>query len=135
MFVLDCSITMAWLFADEKTDLTEKVMNRLTNEDAIVPSLWIFEVTNVLLGGEKRKRITPAQSVRFLETLSKLRIKISEEITISQSEFLLSTARSHGLTAYDAAYLDLALRLGVPLATLDEDLKKAARKSGVVLIN
>lgn len=134
MFVLDCSITMAWLFVDEKVDLTEKILTRLTEEEAVVPSLWILEVVNVLLIGEKRKRISAAQSVRFLETLKSLPINIADEITLNHSELLISVARAHHLSAYDAAYLDLALRLGIPLATLDGNLMKAANKSGVELL-
>ncbi len=134
MFVLDCSITMAWLFVDEKVDLTENILTRLTEEEAVVPSLWILEVVNVLLMGEKRKRISTAQSVRFLETLKSLPINIADEITLNHSELLISIARAHHLSAYDAAYLDLALRLGIPLATLDGNLMKAANKSGVELL-
>lgn len=134
MFVIDCSITMPWLFVDEQTEFTESILDRLLKEEAVVPSIWIFEVTNVLLVGERRNRITPAQSARFIETLKSFPIKIEEETSWDHSESLLITARTHSLSAYDTAYLNLAMRLGIPLATLDRKLKDVAKKLGVQIL-
>lgn len=135
MFVVDCSMTMAWLFDDEKSPSSEKVLDRLNNEPAVVPSLWILEVINVLLVGEKRKRITPSQTTHFLNVLNNLPIQIIENETLQQSESLLFLARTYGLTSYDSAYLDLASRQGLPLATLDAQLIKAAQTLGIQILS
>lgn len=135
MFVVDCSVTMAWLFEDEKTPFSEKVFDRLETEKALVPSLWVLEVINVLLVGEKRKRITSSHSSHFLNVLSNLPIQIFESPSIAQSESTLFLARTHGITSYDAAYLDLAARMGFPLASLDVQLLKAAEAAGVEILH
>jgi predicted nucleic acid-binding protein len=107
----------------------------LQHETALVPSVWFLEVVNVLAVAEKRKRCTTAQSIRFLETLKSLPIEVDGGFTMSQCESLLFLARSHELSSYDAAYLDIALRLGHPLATLDSHLRTVAKKSGVVVLH
>jgi predicted nucleic acid-binding protein len=127
--VIDTSLTMAWCFEDEATDDADGVLDRLLEDEAIVPPLWQFEVTNVLLVAERRSRITEAQTTRFLDLLSQLPIRIDASLTDLTA--LLSAGRRHGLSAYDAAYLVLAERLGVPLATLDERLAAAGRSAGV----
>ena len=134
MFVLDCSVTMAWLFEDEQTEFTEKMLDKLQQESALVPSLWFLEVVNVLAVAEKRKRCTAAQSIRFLETLKSLPIEVDDGAIASRCESLLLLARSYELSSYDAAYLDIALRLGRPLATLDAHLRKACKATGVVVL-
>ena len=134
MFVLDCSVTMAWLFEDEQTEFTERILDKLGEDPATVPSLWCLEVLNVLLVAERRKRCTQAQSIHFLETLKSLPIEIAEATTATQSESLLLLAKAHDLSSYDAVYLDLALRLGCPLATLDLNLRKACKKAGVATL-
>ncbi|MDB6080864.1 MAG: PilT protein domain protein [Chlamydiia bacterium] len=135
MFVLDCSVTMAWLFEDERTEFSERVLDKLQKEKAIVPSLWLLEVMNVLLVAEKRKQCTVAQSIRFLETLKSLPIEIDEGIETSQCESLLLIGRAYDLSSYDTVYLDLALRLGHPLATLDAHLRKASKSAGITVLN
>lgn len=134
MFVVDCSITMAWLFKDEKTALSEKIMDRLVEEKAIVPPVWTLEVLNVILIGEKRKRISISESAHFLSVLSRLPIQVIENPTLSQNESMLFLARTHHLTSYDAAYLDLAFRFEIPLATLNTQLIIAAQKIGVQIL-
>jgi predicted nucleic acid-binding protein len=131
--VIDCSLTMAWYFKDEATPYTTAVRAALANERAIVPSLWSLEVANVLLMGERRKRSTQAKASKWLQFLSALPIAIDPETSLRAFDPILGLARAHALTAYDAAYLDLALRRGLPLATLDDDLKKAASAVGVTL--
>lgn len=127
-------MTMAWLFEDEKTAFTEKVLDKLQEDGALVPSIWHLEVVNVLLVAEKRKRCTPAQSLRFLETLNSFPIQVDDGLTGQKTEALLLLARSYELSSYDTAYLDLALRFGYPLATLDVQLRKACKSSKAQLL-
>lgn len=133
-FVLDCSIAMAWLFHDEATAKTEALLNRLATETALVPAWWFIEITNVLTLAERRGRITPLQSDAFIRDLSKLGIERDNEAPDRAFTHLLVLCRRHRLTSYDAIYLDLAIRRGLPLATRDDDLRKAAKKSGVYLL-
>lgn len=130
--VIDASVTMAWCFEDETTPATEAVLDQLGSESAVVPPLWTLEVTNVLLVAERRRRITEAQSVRFLDLLSQLPIRV--DVTAYEVATIMSIGRRHGLSAYDAAYLALAERLGAPLATLDDRLRAACRSAGVALL-
>ncbi len=132
MFVLDTSVAMAWCFEDEATGATEAVLDRLSDEQAAVPSIWPLEVANVLLVGERRGRLSEAQASRFLELLTQLPIDVDGSATDMAG--LVATGRRHTLSSYDASYLMLAERLGLALATLDRPLAKAARKSGVELL-
>ncbi len=133
-FVLDCSIAMAWLFHDGATPKTTALLNRLATETALVPAWWFVEVTNVLATAERKARITPLQSDAFIADLSKLGIERDHEAPDRAFTHLLSLCRSHRLTSYDAIYLDLAIRRSLPLATLDDDLRRTARKVGVGLL-
>lgn len=134
MLVLDCSVTMAWLYEDEATDYTESVLNALASgERAAAPSLWALEVSNVLVIGERRNRNSQAQTRGFWETLKGLPIEIDEHTTEHASEATLSLARSYTLSIYDASYLELASRLSAALATLDKRLVNAATACGVPL--
>jgi len=133
-FVVDCSIAMAWVFNDEATPKTEALLNRLTTETALVPTLWFIEITNVLAMAERKGRITPTQSDAFIADLGKLRIERDDEAPHRAFTYLLALCRRHRLTSYDAIYLDLAVRRNLPLATLDDDLRKTARKLGVRLL-
>ncbi len=129
--VIDCSITMAWYFKDEATPYTNAVRASLATERAAVPALWPLEVANVLLMGERRKRSTQAKATRWLRFLCALPIAIDTEASARAFDPILDLGRVHKLTIYDAAYLELVMRLGVPLATLDKDLERAARANGV----
>ena len=129
--MLDTSVTMAWLFEDETTRTTEAILDRLTSEDALVPTLWTYEVGNVLLMAERRKRITEAQGRRFTQLLESLPIRISDSHLNSLWSNAVVVAREHGLSVYDGTYLDLAMREGIPLATRDKALRKAAKKLGI----
>lgn len=133
-FVLDCSVAMTWCFADEATKASARVQGRLETETALVPSHWFLEVANVLAMAEKRKRLSVAQSNEFLRLLSVLDIEADDQATGRAFAHLLPLCRSHGLTSYDAAYLDLAIRHQLPLATLDDDLRAACKKLGVALL-
>ena len=133
-FVVDCSVAMAWLFSDEATPKTAALLNRLATETALVPSWWFIEITNVLAMAESKGRITPTQSDAFVADLGKLGIERDDEAPDRAFTSLLALCRRHRLTSYDAIYLDLAVRRNLPLATLDEDLRKSAKKLGVRLL-
>jgi predicted nucleic acid-binding protein len=130
--VIDASVTMAWCFDDESTEATDAVLDRLRQDQALVPSLWQLDVTNVLLVAERRSRIAESQVARFLDLLSQLPIRVDE--SRHDVNAVLAAGRRHGLSAYDAAYFVLAERLGAPLATLDDRLATAARTAGVELL-
>ena len=127
-FVLDASITACWAFDDE--DHPDAGLVRA--EEAAVPSLWWFEVRNILIVNERRRRITEADTAAFLVNLSRLRIRVDR---VPDEERVLRLARAHRLSVYDAAYLELAQREGLPLATLDAELRKAAAGEGVALVS
>jgi len=133
-FVVDCSIAMAWLFHDKATPKTADLLNRLATETALVPAWWFIEITNVLAMAERKRRITPTQSDAFIADLGKLGIERDDEAPDRAFTYLLTLCRTHLLTSYDAIYLDLALRRSLPLATLDDDLRKTAKKLGVRLL-
>ena len=133
-FVLDCSIAMAWLFHDEATSKTAALLNRLVTETALVPSWWFIEITNVLALAERKGRITPAQSDAFVANLGKLGIERDDEAPDRAFTHLLALCRTHGLTSYDAIYLDLAVRRSLPLATLDQDLRRTGEKLGLRIL-
>jgi len=133
-FVVDCSTAMAWLFRDEATSKTAALLSRLATETALVPAWWFIEITNVLAIAERKGRITPTQSDAFIEDLSKLGIERDNEAPDRAFTHLLVLCRRHRLTSYDAIYLELAIRRSLPLATLDDDLRKTAKKLGVDLL-
>lgn len=125
---------MAWCFEDEATDFTDDLLERLGSEGAAVPSLWFLEVANVLTISERRGRTNQAKITKFLQLLSDLPITIDLKTEEKALTDILSLARTNGLTAYDAAYLELALREGLSLATLDRDLMQVARRLGVLVL-
>lgn len=130
-FVLDCSVAMAWYFKDEADAYAKAVRKALGRLGAVVPALWPLEVANILLVGERRHRSTEAEATQWLGYLRRLPIRVDEELPVRAWSDILAVARSHALSAYDAAYLELALREGLPLASLDERLKSAAKTAGV----
>ncbi len=133
-FVLDCSATLPWVFGDEATAATDRLLDELTaGAVAWVPALWHLELGNVLVGAQRRGRIDQAGMEEFLSRLGVYDIFVDKE-TIPQSwNKTLDLAVQYRLSTYDAAYLELALRRGLPLATLDSALITAARSSGVLL--
>ena len=126
LFVVDNSVVMAWCFKDESNPYADSVLDRLLGSEAVVPSIWPLEVVNVLLVAERRKRISEADSVRFTTLLSQLPIHVEYESPDRVMKNLPGLARTTTLSSYDASYLDLAMRKGVPLATSDKKLRKAA---------
>ncbi len=132
LFVLDASMTLAWRFHDEGGQQAERVLDLLSVSQAIVPSPWLLEVSNAVLNAGRRNRLTAADSARFLQLLRSLPIQIEDASSIERAwGEILNLARAHRLSTYDAAYLELAMRSGAPLATLDDALHKAASVCGV----
>jgi predicted nucleic acid-binding protein len=127
-FVLDASVAGTWLFKDERTAFTQVMFDRAAREQAIVPTLWWFEVRNLAVMTERRRRVTPTQTEIFLLGIEELWI-VPDDLAVSDD--LMRLAREHRLTAYDSAYLELARRLDLELATLDQRLVDAARSEDV----
>ena len=128
--VLDASITLAWAFQEVDPTASE-ARERLRHEDAVVPSLWWFEVRNGLAMGERRRLLTEQRTGRFLRDLARVAIIVDG---VPDEPAVLTLARRRRLTVYDAAYLEVAVRRDLPLATLDRELARAAQAEQVVLI-
>lgn len=128
-FVLDCSVTVAWLFQNQASAATDELLIAMREKGAkaLVPGIWHLEVGNVLTQAERRDRITNAQVSTALELIRMLPIVTDSETEDRSFREILSLARTASLTTYDAAYLELALRRGMPLATLDLGLIRAAK--------
>lgn len=132
--VVDASMALAWYFPQEATSPTRAAYDR-TNIDAIVvPRHWFAEVANGMLVGERRKRSILSQSSKFILWLGTRMIEIDDVSEQTVFTLTLKLARAHGLTVYDAIYLELAERRGLPLATLDKALAAAARRVGVEVV-
>ncbi len=129
--MLDCSVALAWCFPDEQAPHPQSVLDSLATAEAIVPSIWSLEVANAFVMGERRKRSIPANTESWKTFLATLPILIDAETSERAWGDTLDLARLHHLTVYDAAYLELAIREGVALATLDARLKAAATAAGV----
>jgi predicted nucleic acid-binding protein len=130
-FVLDASVPACWALQDEEDPRADAAFLRIRTEEAIVPSLWWFEIRNILIVSERRKRITEFDTAVFLRDLAELRIRVDRE---PEESTILRLARIRHLSVYDASYLELALREGIPLATLDAELSAAARAENSALI-
>ena len=133
-FVLDSSIALCWCFEDEATDTTTQLLEQLRLDTVAVPNLWHVEIANVLTLAERRRRITGAETAQFVALLEELEIDVDEETWTRAFSRILDLARQERLTAYDASYLELAMRLGVPLASKDADLCDAAERLGVSVV-
>jgi len=132
--VLDCSVTLAWFLPGEGTPRTENLLDQVADTGALVPSLWPVEVANVLLTAERKRHISQAQRVRVLTALAQLPIEVDAETAVRSWGTAFDLAIANGLTLYDALYLELSLRSGLPLATLDHDLCRAAEAAGVTVL-
>jgi predicted nucleic acid-binding protein len=138
-FVLDNSVVMRWLFGDgspQDRAYAERVLDLLLVEGnlAWVPGIWPLEVGNVLLRAEAKGLLTEARASEFLGALQAMNIQTDGQTATHALTSTLQLARRHRLSSYDAAYLELALRQGLALATLDSDLQRAAGHSGVGLV-
>jgi predicted nucleic acid-binding protein len=129
--VIDASVVAAWHFPDERSAAGDSIMARLESDRARMPALWWFEVRNVLLIGERRGRTLPEHTEQFFDFLRRLPIEI---VPVPEELAVLNLARRHQLSFYDAAYLELAQRERIALATLDRALVRAATAEGVPLI-
>ncbi|AHF89098.1 twitching motility protein PilT [Opitutaceae bacterium TAV5] len=133
-FVLDCSATLPWIFQDEATDATDRLLDDLTaGAEAWVPALWHLELGNVLIGAQRRGRIDQAGIEGFFSRLGAYEISVDTETIPRAWNKTLDLALLHQLSTYDAAYLELALRRDLPLASLDTALIRAAKATGVTL--
>jgi len=130
-FVVDASVSAAWFLPDEANSSTEAALQATATLDVWVPALWLLEIGNLLLRAQRRKRITADKRRELALAASALRIKVDRESVAITT--LDEIAARHGLSAYDAAYLELALRRGLPLATQDDALSAAMAKAGVAL--
>ncbi len=130
-FVLDCSVAMAWVFPDEATAATDRLRDSLLHDTAVVPSLWPVEVGNVLLAATRRGRITRQDWKRVAADLAALPIVVDAIPSEHVWEAVLPLADEHGLSVYEGMYLELAIRRGLPLATLDKRLTRACEAAGV----
>ena len=136
-FVLDNSVAMLWLLPQSNPaggELAEKVLAQLQETGARVPSLWSLEAANVMAKSQRLEKITLAQASAFVALLDALDITVDVSTAQRAMHATLDLARQFNLSAYDAAYLELALREGLPLATLDVKLQSAAREAGVRLL-
>lgn len=132
--VLDSSATLAWAFPEERTDAILYLFNLIADYGAVVPELWRIEVANTLNVGIRRARISKTNRHGILADLENLPISTNGETRHHTWNETLELADRHNLTLYDATYLELALRLSLRLATLDEDLRAAAQSEGVPLL-
>lgn len=133
-FVLDNSVALAWCFEDEQTPSVVALLEKTVQSGCFAPALWPLEAINALLVAERRRRITPETRAAYIRYLAELPVMIDVSEDGQAFGAIDTLARRHGLTAYDASYLALALRLSLPRATRDEALRNAARAAGVPLI-
>jgi len=130
-FVLDASMTLTWCFNDVRSEYKEKVLVALIDGEAIVPAIWKLEILNVLAFAERRSRLTRAESEQFLAVLNKLAITEDDNDASGITERILALGRDYQLASYDAAYLELAVREGLPIATIDSGMLKAMAALGI----
>lgn len=130
-FVLDASVALAWCFETETDHFTDAVLDSLADSTALVPTVWPLEIGNVLVVAERRGYLDHASSVRFLNLLRQLSLEVEQESPQRMFGEILLLAREQQLSTYDASYLDLAMRSGLPLASRDGALIQAARRCGV----
>ena len=133
--VLDASIALAWVFHDETNDAANVILEQSRRYHFVVPPIWKDEIHNTLIASERRGRSSLAQTRQCMDMLESLQVDIDIGALEAPFDHVLSLARTYHLTAYDACYLELALRMGAPIATLDSALKKAAEESGIGVVS
>ena len=133
-FVIDAFVALAWCFDDEAAAASRALLDRFAQEQAEVPSLWHLELANALALSERHRRITAARASEFIDLIDGLPIVVDPETPARALGAVLALARRERLSAYDASYLELAMRRGVPLATKDSPLARAAQRVGVSLL-
>ena len=133
--VLDASVALSWAFEDEASPYGEEVIEALKSTIAVVPLVWPLEVDNAILAAVRRRRIQEADALRFLTVLDTLPLEIDLEVARGAlGQRVLGLGLTHGLSAYDASYLELTMRRGLPLATQDERLLRAAGAAGIEIL-
>lgn len=132
--VLDASVALSWLFSDEFNTLSQDLLTRTLTEDMLVPSHWWSEIANGALIGERRGRVRSGDIDRWLERIADMQIGYDRIGQIQVFDNVMPLARAHGLTVYDALYLELAQRTGLALATFDKALADAANSVGLTVI-
>lgn len=130
-FVLDTSVCLAWCFEDERGPEADRIFDLMESSEALVPAIWPIEIGNALFAGERRNRIAAAAVLHSLDLLRSLTIHVNHAETLNDVQGLVALARLHKLSIYDAAYLSLAMREDIPLATLDRALARAAKSAGL----
>jgi len=133
-FVIDNSVVMTWCFQDEANSYADAILDKLSDATALVPTVWPMEVVNVLLVAERRQRLDPKDSVRFIALLAQLPIVVDQVSPQDNMGEILALGRATNLSSYDAYYLALAMRQGVTIATLDQKLIAAAHQMKVPLL-
>lgn len=133
-FILDNSVSAAWFLEDEFDVFADQILVRLETESAIVPGIWVLEITNTLLAGFRRKRISEGKRTATFELLKSLPIAVEQNYAATDLDRLYRLGQTYNLSSYDAAYLDLSIRLDLPLATRDKDLRSAAKSASVKLL-
>jgi len=137
-FVLDNSVSMRWLLASEKTSdqkYAENVLDSMIEASALIPNLWHLEAISVLLGAEKRNEISLGEIEKFISQLENLPIHVDSLTALHAFSRTLVLSREYNISSYDASYLELAMREGLPLSSLDKKLLKAAKKADVEIYN
>ena len=132
IFILDCSVTMPWLLKNDSSGYSLDALRSFEKNQALVPELWSYEVGNVLAVAERKRKIKSPEALKFIQQLRELPIQVDDQETDILYQ-VYPLAREFQLSCYDAAYLELAFRLSLPLATLDQSLRKAAKKANVKL--
>lgn len=133
--VLDASVALAWSFKDEVSPFATFIVRSIKNTRAVAPIIWPLEVNNALISAVRRERIDELVANRIRNTLDRLPVDIDSEIVVaSLGHRILRLGIEHGLSAYDASYLELAMRRGLPLATQDERLLRAAGAAGIEIL-
>ena len=134
MIVVDASIALAWTYADERADAVMEIFDRVTRIGAIAPAIWAMEIANSFNMSVRRQRITPLQRDELIASFLALGVDVQHQPATAYWSEILHLADRHLLTIYDASYLELAIRQGLPLATLDHDLRRAAIAEGVPVL-
>jgi len=130
--VIDNSIVLCWCLTDESDPMADKAMRRVVDDGAVVPGIWWYELRNALIVSERRGRLHAADTVAILTDLEEMSISVDQE---HDDVMILSLARQHALSVYDAAYIEVALRRGLPIASLDRRLGQAATARHIALFN
>ena len=131
--IIDASVTMAWCFLDETTPFSESVLDDVRDNGALVPAIWPLEIANTLLIGERRNRITAAESAAFYDLLKSLPVTVDEQALAHAWGSVTNLGRQFSMTAYDACYVELAVRSSLPVATSDNKLRDVAFRLGIPL--